>query len=507
MNMKQKTRCFCLTAILLLLMMTPAMADLQVDGNSTTETQQSINNQLTAVDLKTVAENTSELTAAEKITADLQLPVRSLKCSANNLWIDSCNNVGQPDERLIHLDFADSDEVSLVGWSADLLQGTPLSALYVQVGYQIFPCSYGEERGAVADYFQNEKLKNVGFRVSIPAAAFQDGTIDNLVFIEVAQDGTYRYEDSNYAIDYVATATPQLTETQNEESGFLKRGSGLLLGFVVVLVGVIAFSLYMMGGKKGESLLRFHQNNFLFSQLIKRDFTLKYKRTILGMFWSILSPLLNLLIMWLVFNKLLGSNIDHFVVYLFAGQLVFNYFNEATSMGMTSLLDNADIFSKVNVPKYLFLFSRNISSLINFGLTMIVFFVFVALEGIPFSFKFLLLVYPAICLIILNVGVGMILSAMYMFFRDMRYLWGVATQLIMWMSAVFYSIDSFSENARNLFLLNPVYLCIRYFRKIVLEDTIPSPQFHFLMAFFALAFFGIGCLIYKKKNQDFLYYI
>ena len=118
-------------------------------------------------------------------------------------------------------------------------------------------------------------------------------------------------------------------------------------------------------------LQRLKQHQFLFGELVKRDFAKKYKRTILGMAWSILSPLMNLLIMWLVFSNLLGSNVHHYVIYLFAGQLVFSYFTDATNLGMTSLVGNAGIFTKVNIPKYLFLFSQNVSSLINFGLGLV----------------------------------------------------------------------------------------------------------------------------------------
>ena len=123
------------------------------------------------------------------------------------------------------------------------------------------------------------------------------------------------------------------------------------------------------------------QYRFLFSQLVKRDFTKKYKRTILGMAWSIISPLMNLLIMWVVFNKFFGSNVNHYVIYLFAGQLVFSYFTDATNLGMNSLVSNAGIFTKINIPKYLFLFSQNVSSLINLGLTLLIFFIFVAIDG------------------------------------------------------------------------------------------------------------------------------
>lgn len=246
---------------------------------------------------------------------------------------------------------------------------------------------------------------------------------------------------------------------------------------------------------------------FLFEELVKRDFTKKYKRTILGMAWSILSPLMNLLIMWMVFSNFFGNNVNHYAIYLFAGQLVFSYFTDATNLGMNSLVGNATIFTKVNVPKYLFLFSQNVSSLINFGLTLLIFFVFAAVDGIFFTWKFLLLVYPILCLIIFNLGVGLILSALFVFFRDMQYLWSIVTQLLNWLSAIFYTIDSFSPSAQNLFLLNPIYLYIRYFRKIVIDNQIPTLQFHLLAAAYAFIAFGIGAYIYKKYNHEFLYYV
>ena len=249
------------------------------------------------------------------------------------------------------------------------------------------------------------------------------------------------------------------------------------------------------------------QHQFLFEELVKRDFTKKYKRTILGMAWSILSPLMNLLIMWLVFGHLFGNNVNHYAIYLFAGQLVFSYFTDATNLGMNSLVSNAAIFSKVNVPKYLFLFSQNVSSLINFGLTLLVFFAFVAFDGIPFTWRFFSLLYPIICLIIFNVGLGLILSALFVFFRDMLYLWGILTQLLMWMSAIFYTIDSYPQVIQNLFLLNPVYLYIRYFRKVIIDGMIPSLPFHLLAAFYAITVFCVGAFMYKRYNHEFLYYL
>lgn len=253
-----------------------------------------------------------------------------------------------------------------------------------------------------------------------------------------------------------------------------------------------------------NKLLR-HQ--FLFEELVKRDFKKKYKRTVLGMAWSVLSPLLMLLVMRLVFTQFFGRGMEHYTTYLFCGNLVFSYFNESTGQGMTSLMGNAGIFTKVNVPKYLFLFSKNVQTLINFGLTLCVFFVFCVLDGITFTWKFICLLYPICCLVLFNVGVGLILSAMFVFFRDIQYLWSVFTQLLMYMSAIFYTIDSYSYTVQCLFLLNPLYLFIRYFRKIVIEATIPTIWFHLLMLADVIIVFGIGCWMYKKYNTRFLYYV
>lgn len=246
---------------------------------------------------------------------------------------------------------------------------------------------------------------------------------------------------------------------------------------------------------------------FLFEELVKRDFKKKYKSTVLGMAWSVLSPLLTLLVMRLVFTQFFGNHVAHYTTYLFCGNLVFSYFNESTSQGMTSLIGNAGIFTKVNVPKYLFLFSKNVQTLINFGLTLCVFFIFCVLDNIIFTWKLVCLLYPIFMLVLFNIGVGLILSALFVFFRDIQYLWSIFTLLLMYMSAIFYTVDGYEPMARNLFLLNPVYLFIRYFRKIVIETTIPSVWFHLLMLVDVAIVLAIGCWMYKKYNHKFLYYV
>lgn len=248
------------------------------------------------------------------------------------------------------------------------------------------------------------------------------------------------------------------------------------------------------------------KNQFLFEELVKRDFKKKYKRTSLGMLWSVLSPLMMLLVMSIVFTKFFGRNMEHFTTYLFSGWIVFNYFSEATNGGMVSLVSNSSIFTKVNVPKYLFLLSKNVSAAINFFIVLVVYFIFAAIDGVDFTWKFLLLVYPICCLIVFNIGMGLILSALFVIFKDIQYLYSIFTQIIMYLSAIFYPATAFG-NLLPLFYCNPIYVYITYFRWVVIEGIVPSLQFHGLCAFYAVAVFLIGATIYRKYNYKFLYYV
>lgn len=246
---------------------------------------------------------------------------------------------------------------------------------------------------------------------------------------------------------------------------------------------------------------------FLFEELVKRDFKKKYKRTVLGMLWSLLAPLLNVLIMMLIFSHLFGRNQEHFIIYIFSGTIIMSFYTETTNGCMRALMANASIFSKINVPKYLFIFSKAIQSFINFVLTLLLYFIFCLFDKITFGPHMLYLIYPILLCLVFSVGVGMILSAMFVFFRDVEYLYSVFLMLLNYVSAIFYPVTIVPEKYQDLFYLNPVYAFISYFRIVVIHGIVPGWSIHLLLAFYAFLFFGIGCAMYKKFNHEFLYYI
>ncbi|MDO5137659.1 MAG: ABC transporter permease [Oscillospiraceae bacterium] len=249
------------------------------------------------------------------------------------------------------------------------------------------------------------------------------------------------------------------------------------------------------------------KNKFLFEELVKRDFNKKYKRTALGMLWSMLAPLLNVLVLLIVFTHVFSKTQAHFIVYVFSGTLVLSYYSEATTGAMRALMANSAIFSKIKVPKFLFVLSRVSQSFINFLLTLVVYFIVCIVDGIPISPRWLLLIFPIVCLTAFNLGVGEILSYMFVIFRDIEYLYTIFLTLLGYVSAVFYPISIIPENYQRIFLLNPVYVYIKYFRCIVIDGSIPSAEYHFLSLGYAAAVLLIGTCIKKKYDNELLYYI
>ena len=256
-----------------------------------------------------------------------------------------------------------------------------------------------------------------------------------------------------------------------------------------------------------SAIIKLHRHRFLFEELVKRDFKKKYKRTVLGIGWSVLSPLLMLLVLKIVFSQFFGRSIEHYTTYLFCGQLLFHYFSESVNSGMGCITGNAGIFSKVKVPKFIFMLARNTQTFINFLIILAVFFFFCLLDDITFTWRFLLLAYPVITLTVFNIGLGFILSALFVFFRDMHYLWQVFTRLLFYGSAIMYPISGLAPEVQRIFTFNPIYMHIAYFREITISGSVPSLAHHLILLGAAAAAFTVGAVMYRRLNNRFLYYI
>ena len=248
---------------------------------------------------------------------------------------------------------------------------------------------------------------------------------------------------------------------------------------------------------------------FLLHQLISRDFKVKYKRSVLGVLWSLLYPILTMTVMALVFSNVFKFSTPgvNYLVYLLTGLVMFNYFSEASNLSMSSVVANFALINKIYIPKYIFPLSKCLFVGINFLLTLIPLYAIILITGTPLNIYHVLLPYAFICLFIFTLGMGLILSAVSVFLRDMFYIYGIVMTLWMYLTPIMYDINLISVNYQKFFKLNPLYHYINFARRIILYGEMPT-QFTFAVcAISALGTLLIGVIVFKKTQDKFIYYI
>ena len=248
---------------------------------------------------------------------------------------------------------------------------------------------------------------------------------------------------------------------------------------------------------------------FLLHQLISRDFKVKYKRSVLGVLWSLLYPILTMTVMALVFSNVFKFSTPgvNYLVYLLTGLVMFNYFSEASNLSMSSVVANFALINKIYIPKYIFPLSKCLFVGINFLLTLIPLYAIILITGTPLNIYHLLLPYAFICLFIFTLGMGLILSAVSVFLRDMFYIYGIVMTLWMYLTPIMYDINLISVNYQKFFKLNPLYHYINFARRIILYGEMPTPFTFAVCAASALGTLLIGVIVFKKTQDKFIYYI
>jgi ABC-2 type transport system permease protein len=246
---------------------------------------------------------------------------------------------------------------------------------------------------------------------------------------------------------------------------------------------------------------------WLLGQLVARDLKIRYRRSYLGLLWTLLSPLLMMTVMSIVFSKVFRFNVENFPVYLLCGQILFGFFSESTSSAMGSIIIGAGLIKKVYFPKYIFPLSKIISGLVNLLFALVAVFIMIVFFGVRFSPAMLLFPVPVFYLFMFSLGCGLILSVLATYFRDILHLYAVALQALTYLTPIFYPIEALPENVQFFIKLNPMFRYIRYFRNVVLYDTIPSLRENIICFGVALLVLLLGLLIFKKNQKNFLLYI
>ena len=245
----------------------------------------------------------------------------------------------------------------------------------------------------------------------------------------------------------------------------------------------------------------------LFRQLVSRDFKTKYKRSSLGLVWSFLNPLLTMAVQYVVFSTLFKSDIKNFPVYLLTGIVFFSFFSEAVTLGMTSITSNASLIKKVYVPKYIYPFTRVISSLINFLLALVPLFLVMLVTASPFHLSLVLLLFDILCFVGFIIGISLLLTTAMTFFQDTQFLWNVISMIWMYLTPLFYPESIIPRQIIGVYRLNPLYQFITFARICIIDGISPEPVMYLNCILSASLFLVLGVWVFRKYQDRFILYL
>lgn len=282
------------------------------------------------------------------------------------------------------------------------------------------------------------------------------------------------------------------------------------IGLVVLLSGMLFIAMRVHQGKRSyvvNALTAMQKYRFLIRQLVARDFKTKYKRSVLGVFWSFLNPLLTMIVQYFVFSTIFKADVPNYPAYLLIGIVSFNFFSEACGMALSSILGNAGLITKVYMPKYIYPLTRVMSSVVNLGIALIPLLLVAFGTGVHFQKSAVLAVFFLFCLVVFSLGLGLLLSAAMVFFRDTQFLWNVLSMMWMYATPIFYPESILPEKFNFILQINPLYHFLKNIRICILNGVSPEPAVYVGCLLMALVMLMIGAFIFQKTQDRFILYI
>ncbi len=261
---------------------------------------------------------------------------------------------------------------------------------------------------------------------------------------------------------------------------------------------------------------------FFLVDLVARDIKTKYRRSTLGVLWSVLNPLLMMCVLTAIFSKVLRIDVTEYgyvggyPLFYLSGYVMFNFISEATNFSLVSIINTGGLIKKVYIPKYIFPLEKCCYAFVNMCLSFVAFllvfffFLITGMNGTTPStsmLTMLLAFVPMIYIFIFAFGIGLFVSATALFFRDMLHLWGVFLSVWMYASPIIYPMESISGTISNILRLNPLKYYIDYFRAVLIQGRIPGLEENLMCILFSVAALALGILVFRKRQDKFILYI
>lgn len=245
----------------------------------------------------------------------------------------------------------------------------------------------------------------------------------------------------------------------------------------------------------------------LLYELVNRDIKIRYRRSVLGLLWTILNPILMMTVITLVFSGFFKSDIQNFAIYYFTGNLLFSFVNESTVNAMNAIVGNGSLIKKVYVPKYLFPMSKIFSSLVNLLFSFIAMLLVMLVLRAPFYPTMFLIPVIVLYVVLFSIGLGLILATAQVFFRDTGHLYSVFTILWMYMTPLFYPRTLLEDKLSFILTWNPMVHFVDFMRDIVLYNTVPTAQENLICAGIGMGFLALGLFFFYRKQDKFILFV
>lgn len=256
-----------------------------------------------------------------------------------------------------------------------------------------------------------------------------------------------------------------------------------------------------------EKLTNFYKYKSLLSELVRKDIKIKYRRSVLGILWSLLDPLFSMVVLSIVFSTLFSKSIPNYPVYYLAGMLSYGLFRGGSTAAMRSLVRSASIWKTIYVPKYLYVLASVLSNFVTYVISLVVLFAIMLVMHVPFTIYIILASLPILALLMLTVGAGLIMGTLNVFFRDMQHLYDVFTLILMYALPIFYPADIVPESFRFIQVYNPLYHVINCLRDCFLYGQMYSITSLLFAMVSGIVLLLIGFLLLYKYQDKFILYV
>ncbi len=255
------------------------------------------------------------------------------------------------------------------------------------------------------------------------------------------------------------------------------------------------------------SNFNFKRDSFVLSSLVSKDFKLKYRRSVLGVLWSILNPLLMMIVLSAVFSFMFRFDIPNYPLYLILGTIMFNFMSAATNDGMTSIIYSAALIKKIRINKMVFPVEKVIFELVNFAISLVAVVIVMLYFQVMPTWNLILLPLLLVYVVMFCIGLALVLSSLAVFFRDVIHLWGVVLTAWTYATPIFYPIEKLPDSVAYLMQFNPMYHYVTYFRDIALYAQTPSLTLNAVCFGMGLATLLVGMLVFTKTQKKFILYV